>query len=111
MGKFVYSDTVKVEIEDRALAHVHAVIGAKLRRAEPFFFTWRDDSSLGDGRTSVWVHPAQPLVFKFYGSRRPALNPAWVEALAHTANSPRGLHIVPEPPESSASSSVAEPSA
>jgi hypothetical protein len=44
MGKFVYSDTVKVEIEDRALAHLHVVIGTKLRRGEPFYFSWRDDS-------------------------------------------------------------------
>ncbi|GGO60573.1 hypothetical protein GCM10010910_06330 [Microbacterium nanhaiense] len=98
MGKFIYSDTVKVEIEDRALAHLHVVIGTKLRRGEPFYFSWRDDSSLGDGRTSVWLHQALPLVFKFYGSRRPALNPAWIDALAYTANSSGGLHLVPEPP-------------
>lgn len=97
MGKLIYSDTVKVEIEDRALAHLHVVIGTKLRRGEPFYFSWRDDSSVGDGRTSVWLHQALPLVFKFYGSRRPALNPAWIDALAYTANSSGGLHLVPEP--------------
>lgn len=101
MGRFTYDGSTKVEIEDRTLAHVQVVVGTKLRRGEPFFFTWRDDVSVGDGRTSVWLHPAVPLIYKFYGSRRPSLNAAWVEALMHTANSPAGLHVVPEPAEDS----------
>jgi hypothetical protein len=100
VGKFIYADSVKVDIEDRALAHLQVVISNKLRRSEAFTFTWREDASVGDGRTSVWLHPAVPLVYRFYGSRRPQLNPAWVEALAYTANSPSGLHLVPEPVES-----------
>lgn len=101
MGKFIYDTATKVEIEDRTLAHLQAVIGAKLRRGETFHFTWRDDISIGDGRTSVWLHQAVPIVYKFYGSRRPALNPAWIEALTYTANTGTGLHIVPEPPQGS----------
>lgn len=97
MGKFIYDGTVKVDIEDRTLAHLQVVVGTKLRRGEPFYFTWREEVSTGDGRTSVWVNPAASIVFKFYGSRRPQLNLAWVDALAYTANSANGLHIVPEP--------------
>jgi hypothetical protein len=97
MGKFIYDGSVKLDVEDRTLAHLQAVIGTKLRRAEPFYFTWRDDSSLGEGRTSVWLHESASLVYKFYGSRRPALNSAWLEALATTANSGGGLRVVPEP--------------
>lgn len=97
MGKFMYDGIVKVDFEDRLLAHLQAVIGAKLRRGEAFHFTWKDDTSIGDGRTIVWIHPRVSLVYKFYGSRRPALNRAWVEALMYNANSVTGLYVVPEP--------------
>lgn len=99
MGKLVYERSIKVDIDDRILAHLQVVIGSKLRRGEPFFFTWRDDPSVGDGRTSIWVHPRCALSFKYYGSRQPRINAAWVDALAHTANSPSGLYVVPEPAE------------
>jgi len=99
MGKFIYDTTVKVDFEDRLLAHLQLVIGAKLRRREAFHFTWKDDKSIGDGRTVVWVHPSVSLVYKFYGSRHPAINRAWIEALMYTANSPTGLYVVPEPAE------------
>ena len=39
------------------------------------------------------------IVYKFYGSRKPAINRAWVDALLYTANTPVGLYVVPEPPE------------
>lgn len=99
MGKFIYDGTVKTEVEDRALTHLQLVITAKLRRGEPFPFSWREDPSVGGGRTTVWLHSASSLVFKYYGSRKPAINRAWIEALAFTANSPAGLHLVPEPAE------------
>ncbi|MFE1646020.1 ATP-dependent DNA ligase [Microbacterium sp. P01] len=101
MGKFIYDGLVKVDFEDRLLMHLQTVIGAKLRRGEPFFFSWKDDTSIGDGRTTVWLHPRCSMVYKYYGSRRPAVNRAWIEALSYTANSQTGLHIVPEPPEGS----------
>lgn len=108
MGKFIYDGLVKVDFEDRLLLHLQMVIGAKLRRGEAFNFTWKDDSSIGDGRTTVWMHPRSSLVYKFYGSRRPAVNRAWVEALAFTANSPTGLYIVSEPPERASAESEAQ---
>lgn len=97
MGKLTYNGNVKADFEDRVLAHLQAVIGAKLRRGESMTFTWKDDTSIGDGRTSVWIHPASALVYKFYGSRRPDLNHAWIDALMLTANSVTGLYAVPEP--------------
>jgi len=99
MGKFVYENGVKTEIEDRALMHLQLVITAKLRRGEPFPFSWREDVSVGGGRTTVWMHPGSSLVFKYYGSRQPSINRGWTEALAFTANSPGGLYLVPEPPD------------
>ncbi|MBT2496228.1 ATP-dependent DNA ligase [Microbacterium sp. ISL-59] len=101
MGKFIYEGTVKTEIEDRALAHLQLVMIAKLRRGEPFGFTWKEDVSIGGGRTTVWVHGGSDLVFKYGGSRQPSINREWIEALAFTANAPGGLYIVPEPAETS----------
>lgn len=106
MGKFIYEGSVKSEFEDRALTHLQLVITAKLRRGEPFPFSWREDPSVGGGRTTVWVHASSSLVFKYYGSRKPAINRAWIEALAFTANSPSGLHLVPEPAEEPQTSTV-----
>ncbi|MET0813542.1 MAG: ATP-dependent DNA ligase [Microbacterium sp.] len=97
MGRFIYEGDVRAEFEDRLLAHIQVVIGNKLRRDEPFFFSWKEDASLGTNRMSIWVHPHATLVFKFHGSRPPAINPAWLDALMHTANSPTGLFAVPEP--------------
>jgi hypothetical protein len=97
MGRFNYNAASRVDIEDRALAHMQIVVGSKLRRGECFFFTWRDDASVGDGRRSVWIHPAADLEFKFYGSRAPSINRAWVDVLARAANSPTGLYILSEP--------------
>ncbi|MDQ0729139.1 ATP-dependent DNA ligase [Microbacterium sp. W4I20] len=97
MGRFIYESTMKVEMEDRALTHIQLVMTAKLRRGEPFGFTWREDVSIGGGRTTVWVHPGSALVFKYGGSRQPSINRYWIDALAHTANAPTGLYLVHEP--------------
>ena len=99
MGKLTYDSTVVVDFDDRLLAHLQMVIATKLRRGESFAFSWRDDAAAGDGRTTIWLHPALPLVFKYFGGKQPAINRAWVEALLQTANSSAGLHIVPEPVE------------
>ena len=98
MGRLIYEATVKVDFEDRTLAHLQFVIAAKLRRGEPLHFTWRNDASLGDGRTAVWIHPRSSLVYKYTNRAPTRLNPAWIKALAYTANSPTGLYLVPEPP-------------
>lgn len=97
MGRFIYQTNIRTEIEDRPLAHIQYVIGAKLRRGESFFFSWKDDNSIGGGRTSVWISPSTQLVIRFHGGRPPTLNRAWLEALTETANSPSGLYVVPEP--------------
>ena len=108
MGKFIYEGGVKVEIEDRVLLHMQLVISAKLRRGEPFAFSWREDASVGGGRTTVWVHPGSSIVYKYYGGRQPSVNRAWVDALAFTANSPAGLYLVPEPADNGDAPGTAE---
>ena len=97
MGKLSYDRAVTVDFDDPLLAHLQIVIGIKLRRGESFYFSWKDDTRIGDGRTSIWLHPTIALVYKFYGSRNPSINPAWVHALELSANTNTGLQIVLEP--------------
>jgi hypothetical protein len=101
MGKLTYDSTLVVDFDDRVLAHLQVVIGAKLRRNEAFYFSWRDDAAIGDGRSVVWLHPAIPLYYKFNGGRVPAINRAWIEDLMTAANSSGGLRLVPEPQDPS----------
>ena len=82
-----------MDIDDRALAHLRVVFMNKLRRAEPFLFHHTEASGL----RSLWIHPAVPIVFHFYGSRQPALNREWVEALMIAASGAHGLSVFPEP--------------
>ena len=82
VGKLVYgAPTWSVEFDDRALAHLRIVMIAKLRRAESFSFSWKFEAAYGSGRSSLWLHPAIPLQFEFYGGREPALNRAWIDEL------------------------------
>jgi hypothetical protein len=99
VGKLTYDSTIVVDFDDRLLAHLQMVITTKLRRGESFAFSWRDEAAVGDGRTTIWLHPALPLVFKYFGGKQPVINRFWVEALLQTANSSAGLHVVPEPAE------------
>jgi len=97
VGSLTYGQSLSVEFEDRLLGHLQLVIGAKLRRNESFFLSWRDDQRVGDGRTTIWINPALPLVFKYYGSRMPAVNREWLQLLEQSSNSPGGLQIIDEP--------------
>jgi hypothetical protein len=98
MGKLIYgSQDAEFEFDDRLLAHLRVVIVTKLRRQESFTFTWDYPTSSGSGRMSLWMHASIPLQFRFYGSREPQLNRAWIEALSAVAASIVGLVPVPEP--------------
>ncbi|RWZ64271.1 ATP-dependent DNA ligase [Labedella populi] len=98
MGKLVYGDSdIDIDIDDRSLAHLQIVIGNKLRRGESFFFSWKDDPAVGDGRSAIWLDRAIPLYFKFTGSRAPAINREWIDALNASANSGTGLIFTDEP--------------
>lgn len=100
MGMLTYDSTLTVDFEDRVLAHLQLVIGAKLRRNEAFYFSWKDDPKIGDGRSTLWMHPTIPLHFKYSGSKSPAVNRDWIDELMLTANAPGGLQIIPEPTHS-----------
>jgi hypothetical protein len=98
MGMLFYASNVHspIEIEDRALAHLHVVIGAKLRLQQGFFFSWVDGVESGGGRSTIWLHHAIQLRFVFMDQRRHELNREWLAKLAVSANSQAGLEFIRE---------------
>jgi hypothetical protein len=94
----IYGDSgVEIEFDDRVLAHLHIVIGAKLRRHEGFFFTWRDDPAVGDGRSSIWLESSIPLLFHFSTAERYPINREWIDQLTLSSNNTQGLLLTGEP--------------
>ena len=97
MGLLIYGARVsEFEIDDRVLAHLQFVVATKLRRGEQFMLTWNHGVERGSGRSSIWISPYVPVHFKYNGSRPPKLNRAWLELMIDWANSPAGLHPIPE---------------
>jgi hypothetical protein len=100
LGKLLYgSSRLEIEFDDRVLAHLQLVISTKLRRDEGFFFSWRDDPALGDGRSSIWLETSIPLYFRYTTAQRHTLNREWLEQLTQSANSPAGMSLSTEPGE------------
>lgn len=97
MGRLVYDGSVRFVIDDRTLAHLQVVIGDKLRRREPFTFTWANPLEDGGGRISVWMTPGSSLAFTFDRHRPQRLNRAWLDVLAAASHTPAGLSPIPEP--------------
>jgi hypothetical protein len=84
---------VAVDFEDRLLAHLQIVIVQRFRRNEPLLMSWLDSQSVGDGRSSLWMTPDQPVYFKFAGSRVPVIDEAWLRLLTESAASSTGLIV------------------
>ena len=98
MGKLIYARSeLEIDIADRALLHLQLVIGAKLRRGESFFFSWKEDVAVGSGRSSIWLTPALPLYFRFHDSKLGPVNREWIDLLAASSNSGQGLVYTEEP--------------
>ncbi len=98
MGTLLYgSPGTEVNFDDRALMHLQIVITAKLRRHEGFVFSWTNAPDAGSGRSSIWLYPAIPLYFRYFGSRVPSINREWIDALMQLANSGSGLFFASEP--------------
>lgn len=103
MGAFIYgSPFMEIQFDDRTLSHLQVAMGSKLRRGESFFFTWKQGDHGPETRSSIWVSPGIPMMFKYSGGRTPVLNLGWVHVLEETANSTRGLVLLPEPANLSA---------
>jgi hypothetical protein len=97
LGTLAYDGSMAAEFDDRLLIHLQIVISQKLRRGECFIFSWRDVSAIGGGRTALWLHPAIPLTYKYFGGKMPVINPDWIDALTESAGSAGGLQVIREP--------------
>lgn len=96
MGRLKFPHELRLDLDDWALAHLHAAMQVKLRRGESFHLSWPHDISTGPGRTTTWVHSETSWVCTI-GSRTGELDRRWVEAFVATANSVGGMQIVPRP--------------
>lgn len=98
MGRLLYGNLqTSIRFDDRLLAHLQIVIGAKLRRREGFFISWMDAPGVGGGRSSVWLDSSIPLRFTFTNNARHSINRVWIDELAASANTAQGLRVTPEP--------------
>ncbi|ROP48236.1 MULTISPECIES: ATP-dependent DNA ligase [unclassified Rathayibacter] len=97
MGRLVYDSRLDVDFEDRLLGHLQVVIGTKLGRGESFYLSWKDLPAVGSGRTSIWLHPASALRFRYASADRVVLNQAWVRRWIADSYAPGGLRLTDEP--------------
>jgi hypothetical protein len=95
MGTLHYG-TDQYEFDDRLLAHMKLAIVAKLLRHESFLLNWTIPVEQGSGRISIWVSRESQLTFEFAGSRPPAINRRWVEALGLNAARTGGMLVITE---------------
>lgn len=94
MGMLAYSaERMSFYFDDEVLAHLQAVMTAKLRRGESFFLCWRDPRDVGGGRSAIWLHPAIPVGFHFDSAERPALDRQLLEEMAIAALGAAGLDL------------------
>lgn len=92
MGTLFYGGgRLPILIDDVVLAHLQALVASKLRRHEGFLLSWSDSMNIGNGRSSVWMHPGADLHFKFDGGKPPTIDQARFGEMANAANGPRGL--------------------
>ncbi|GAA2086468.1 hypothetical protein GCM10009840_25140 [Pseudolysinimonas kribbensis] len=96
MGRILYGGHgTPIELDDRAMAHLQAVIANKLRRGEGFFLNWKGGSD--DAHSAAWIAPDIPLFFEYDGGRNLELNRHWLEVMTMGANSNGGLQLGAEP--------------
>lgn len=97
MGQLIYdSEDRPIVLDDRTLAHLKVVLTTKLRRQEGFTLSWRHPANQPRGRSTIWLHPAIPLLFIFDEPEPPELNQQWVQSLMNSANSSGGIALVDE---------------
>ncbi|MGR0318283.1 DUF7882 family protein [Agromyces sp. ZXT2-3] len=93
MGTLHLGRLTRIDLPDAALAHVHAVLIAKLRVHEPVLLGW----AMPDGRRDeVLVHPTLSIVVRYDEDDSCRLDRAWVERLMRAANGVGGLQLTPE---------------
>lgn len=111
LGNLMLGRIVTIELPDDVLAHVHAVIIAKLRVREPVIVGWVAE---GGHHDEVMVNPTMPILARYETDDEPRLDRRWMNRLMVAANAVRGLQLDPElidalraiDPESTDSSAV-----
>jgi len=97
MGTLYYGgSSTAIRIQDLALAHLKAVISAKLRRGESLTVSWRHPSGQADGRSTVWINPSMPIRFVFDEPETPALSRHQLEELSNASHSAGGVVLATE---------------
>ena len=108
MGTLVYGSAPTINVEDRTLRHLQAVMIAKLRRHENFAFNWDQEPGVsGDAEHdrgshgAIWISPSSQLYFRFDGPRKNLqLNRQWLDVMMQATYSGEGLSALPEPSDS-----------
>ncbi|MEN2736185.1 hypothetical protein ABCS02_00205 [Microbacterium sp. X-17] len=95
MGALIY-DGQSFEFDDRALAHLQAVITMKLRRREPFLLSWNPDEAEPIGRHAIWIDNAIPLRYEFLSPTPERLDEQWLNTLADQSSRASGLYFSPQ---------------
>jgi hypothetical protein len=90
MGVLIHG-SVEVEFDDRLLAHMQVIIVTHFRRGESIVVSWLNALSVGDGRSSMWMTPEQPVFFRFSGSRPVEIDRSWLRVLDQSVSSPTGM--------------------
>ncbi len=96
MGTLTYGESQTFEFDDRMLSHMKLAIVAKLLRHESFLLNWTVPADQGSGRMSLWISRESTLTFRFAGSRAPAINLRWIEALTLTSARTGGMQLMDE---------------
>jgi len=90
LGTLHVGRITRIDLPDTVLAHLHAVILAKLRVREPVLVGW----IAPDGRRDeVLVHPAMSIVVCYDADDGLILDRAWLERLMRSANGVGGLQL------------------
>ncbi|RXZ46296.1 hypothetical protein [Agromyces binzhouensis] len=93
MGTLHVGRITRIDLPDIVLAHVHAVVIAKLRIHEPVLVGWISPEG---HRDEVLVHPTMPVVVNYDADDRIGLVRDWLERLMRSANGVGGLQLTPE---------------
>jgi hypothetical protein len=94
MGTLFYgSARISIHVDDVMLAHLRALITTKQRRNEGFLVSWTDALEVGDGRSSVWIHPYADLHYKFEESHIPQLDADLLEEMSKNSSTSRGVEL------------------
>lgn len=88
MGSLNINGLAQLELDDDLLAHVQAVIVAKLRRREPVLMSWVD---CADHARQIWIQASAIVLAEYDGPQPTQLDRNWLERIMVAANSTSGI--------------------